>query len=170
MYCHFELLLSIREKDVQLWMKKLSGRRALSWSNNTWKWVDHCVDEAQVFVSKLGPGADWLQLLQKGCEFSSVLLPNRGNWQDLRQVWHWHYCTSPQYTLYGRVLSPEFMHANCNQIPTGSRTLQRAAVRLQDDKATSLLRRTISLITCCLNIFSAFSTMCRERTLAYCAA
>lgn len=115
-------------------------------------------------------GADWVQLLQKGCEFSSVLLPNRDNWQDLRQVWHWHYCLSPQHTLYGRVLSPEFMHFNCNQIPAGSRASQRAAVRLQDDKATSLLWRTISLIACYLNIFSAFSTVCRERTLAYCAA
>lgn len=162
--CHFELLLRIREKDVPLWMKKLSGNCDVSWSQQPEdKWEDDGVDETQVWVSLLGPRGRLGAAAAKRMPVQLCFAAQQ------RQVWHWHY-RSPQHVLYGRVLGREYMHANCNQIPAGSRVSPCAAVRLQDDKATCLLPRTICLIACCLNIFSAFSSVCGERTLTYCEA
>lgn len=61
----------------------------------------------------------------------------------------------PEYMLYGCLLSPEFMQANCNHIPAGSQASESAAVLFQRWQSCSGC-----LIACCLNILFAFSTMC----------
>lgn len=67
----------------------------------------------------------------------------------------WHYYRSPQYTLYCCLLSPAFMHANCNHIPAGSHAWESAAVLFQRDKMTSVLR--MSDCTLFKHIFRLFN-------------
>lgn len=156
-----------RAASLRIREKKGTCREAVMFPClTTCEWADHGVTET-AFSILAGPEGQ----TGRSCAFSSFSLafskspstaslpltaqyrqlarPQATENNDLRLI------LRPEYTLYGCLLSPEFMQANCNHIPAGSQASASAAVLFQRWHACSGC-----LIACCLNVLFAFSTMC----------